>query len=254
MKSSTSYGYPLSSLILLINGLLLLNLGILLLVFLGELLFAGILLISIPLYIYFIVIRFKHRFNRFRHQTLQQMIKHAELNGTEIIADIGTGAGFIAIGFSKTLTTGKIYALDKYHENNQGILSRFNEEMKINFFGNTLQNAQHNAIIEQQQKKITFLQANLTKPFPFKTNYFDCIISSQFLYCIPKHQLDDTLIEIHRVLKPSGKIIFFESKGFLQWNLQHVITFYEQKNYTVKTHPVPFSNKKCLLIGTKPAH
>jgi len=253
MKSSTNYGYPLSSLLLLINGLLLLCLAILLLVFLGELLFAVLLLITIPLYLYFIVIRFKHRFNLFRHKTLQQMIKHAKLNGTEIIADIGTGAGYIAIGFSKTLTTGKIYALDKYHENNQGMLSRFNEEMKINFFGNTLQNAQNNAIIEQQQKKITFLQADLTKPFPFKTSYFDRIISSQFLYCIPQHQLDDTLTEIHRVLKPSGKIILFESKGFLQWNLQHVITFYKQKNYQIKTKSVPFTNKKCLLIGTKPA-
>jgi ubiquinone/menaquinone biosynthesis C-methylase UbiE len=180
------------------------------------------------------------------------MIRLTNLKGDEKILDLGTGAGFIAIGFAKKLHSGHVYGIDKYHAITDGVFSRFWDEMKINFFGNTIINAERNAHLESQQKKVTFLQGDLTKQFPFSDNEFDIVVCSQFLYCIPDQLLQKVLKETDRILQPLGTIVFFESNRYLQWDIQGVFDFFIDKGYDVELYTVEEMSNKCYLYGKKP--
>lgn len=47
---------------------------------------------------------------------------------------------------------------------------------------------------------------------PFKNNYFDVVLARAVLHHTPK--LDETLLEVHRVLKPSGLLLIEEPGAF----------------------------------------
>jgi ubiquinone/menaquinone biosynthesis C-methylase UbiE len=179
------------------------------------------------------------------------MIEKADLNGCEIILDIGTGAGYAAINFARKLSTGSVIGIDKYDLKNQGIFQRFLNELKINFFGNSLNNAKKNSQIEGVENKISFIKADLIQPFPFSSNYFDLIISSQFLYCISHNKLTHVLIEIDRVLNDTGKLVFFESNKFMFWDIYHLKDFFTDKGYNVKITPLDSLSNKSIFIAEK---
>jgi len=203
------------------------------------------------IYAYFFVIHFKKTFSKKRFQILQKMIETVDVKDSEIILDLGTGAGYIAIGFAKKLNRGKVYGIDKYNLKPNGIFSKLFDIAKINFFGNTISNAKHNALVENQQNKTEFLEAELTQCFPFKNESFDVIVSSQFLYCIPQEKLSFVLSEINRVLKSDGMLVFFESKRFFNWDLNDVIDFYEEKGYQHKIIPLDEFKNKIIYHGKK---
>ena len=132
---------------------------------------------------------------------------------------------------------------------NFGNYSEFS--LKINFFKNKLNRAKRNASIEHQLNHILFVKSDLQKQFPFSSQSFNLILSSQFLYCISSKQLHQVLVEVDRVLKPSGQLIFFESKKFIQWNILHVKRFFEKIGYETQIHSLKNMSNKCIFIARK---
>ena len=116
MKNKPNYGFPLSDILFR----LLFSLVIILIIFLFIILditYYIVLLISIcilPIYIFFGIIQFKSNFIKNRTKLLEQIIKLADIKGDEIVLDLGTGSGFLTIGFAKQLETGSSVGLDKY--------------------------------------------------------------------------------------------------------------------------------------------
>ena len=86
-------------------------------------------------------------------------------------------------------------------------LSKFVIEKNISLYGIELSEAQlKNARLKVQDSSIHLIKGSITK-MPFEDNYFDFVIGNSIL-----HHLDMELAgkEIRRVLKPGGRILFFE--------------------------------------------
>ena len=251
MKDVTNYGFPLFS--ILIRMTLLQFFILILISFLFIPFYIGALIVSFLIFFFvlFIVISFKKKFIKYRNMILEKMINHAKLKGDEVILDLGTGSGFIAIGFAKKLSTGKVFGIDKYSIRNGSITQQIKNMIKINFFGNTHKNAERNAIIEKVEKKSKFFSADLTKSFNFPDQYFNIVLSSQFLYCLPYDKQESTLKEINRILKKGGKIIFFESESFLNWDIKKVGNFFKKMNFDVQIIHEDILKSGCILVGKK---
>jgi ubiquinone/menaquinone biosynthesis C-methylase UbiE len=255
MKIKTYYGYPLSSILLrlIVNIMLLLLLFALFFLDIPLELAVIITIISIPLSLYMSTIRFNHRFMTYRSQILSEMISLAHLKGNEQILDLGTGSGYLAIGYAHKLPEGYVHGVDKYQLKYDSLREHITCMIKINFFGNSLTHAQRNAHIDHMEKRCTFIPYDLTKPLNFPDETFDLIVSSQFLYCVPIRKHQSTYQEIDRLLKPSGMLLFFESPSFLRWNIHEVQTFFERKGYVVRIIDQGRLKAGCILQGTKPA-
>jgi ubiquinone/menaquinone biosynthesis C-methylase UbiE len=253
MKKKPYYGYPLSHVL----SRFLILLVIILLIF-TAFIFDIIIVSYIPIiiffslfYIYFFVISYKKNFLKNRQNLLKRFIKIANLKGNESIVDLGTGSGFLAIGFAKYLKNGKAYGLDKFSLKNDGLKTQIISMIKINFFGNTLKNAKKNAVIENVEKRCEFIQTDITKPFYFPDKYFDIIVSSQFFYCISNKKRLGIFKEINRVLKKDGKIIFFESKSFMDWDINEIKKYFENIGYNIALFPDENFKKCLILVGHK---
>ncbi len=245
------YGFPLFT--ILFHGTMIITLSLFTILSIALYGFISLFLIFfIMFYAYFFVVHFKKTFSSKRFQILQKMIEITDIKGSEIILDLGTGAGYIAIGFAKKLDQGRVYGIDKYELKPHGIFSKLFDVAKINFFGNTISNAKNNALIEKQQDKTEFLEAELTQCFPFKDNSFDVIVSSQCLYCIPQERLSFVLSEINRVLKSDGVLVFFESKRFFNWDFEYVSNFFQKKGYKNKIISLDEFKSKVIYQAKKP--
>ena len=132
-----------------------------------------------------------------------------KVNGSEYILDLGTGAGYNAVNFSKLLKSGKVFGVDKFDKDSNVINFNFFEELKINFFFNTLNQAKKNMIIEKQKDKIFLIKSDL-------------------------------------------KIVFFESKSFLNWNIGHIKVFFDNMNYSTSIFSFEKMPNKCVFCGQKP--
>jgi ubiquinone/menaquinone biosynthesis C-methylase UbiE len=253
MKKTPYYGYPLSHvlfrflilliLVLIIIVILLLNFFIIVIFIIG--------LFILLLYVYFAIIFYKKKFLINRQNLLEKFINLAELKGDETVLDLGTGSGFLAIGFAKYLKNGKSYGLDKFSLKSNGLKTQIINMIKINFFGNTLKNARGNSIIEKVEKKCDFIKTDITKPLYFPDEYFKIVTSSQFFYCISKKNRLTIFKEINRVLKKDGKIIFFESKSFMGWDINEIKRFFENIGYKIRLFQDENFHKCYILVGKK---
>jgi len=253
MKNKTNYGFPLSyiffrAIFLLLIALILLALMIIVtpiyIVFLIS-------LFSISIFAYYLIIQFKKQFLEKRGTLLKKIIEIADLKGDENVLDIGTGSGFLAIGLSNYLKNGKTIGLDKYSIKSVNLKTQIATTIKTNFIGNTLKNAKENAKIENVANKCKFIESDITNPLDFKDEYFDIIVSSQLIYCINKNNRHSVFQEIDRILKKNGKIIFFESKSFLNWNIDEAKNFFKNKGYKTKIFQSNEFKTCCILFGKK---
>jgi len=183
IKQKPNYGFPLSFMFYSYLAVLFLSL-ILVILILSEISLYIILLVCliiIPLYVIFAIIRFKNLFIKNRKRLLKRFIKHANLKGNEKILDLGTGSGFLAIGFAKKLKKGKSYGLDKFSFKNNKIRTEIRNIIKINYIYNNIEHAIENSIIEKVEKNCYFIEADITKPLDFSDNYFD-LLPNQKIY------------------------------------------------------------------------
>lgn len=271
MKQTAYYGYPLHSIIL----------RMLLFIFIILLIFESIFLqfsyyiifliscFSILLYTYIGIILFKKSFQNRRILYLKKMIEIANLKGNETILDIGTGAGILAIGFAKFLKDGKVYGIDIYKHKYDSYKDFFINKIKIDFFGNTLKNAQRNAKIEFVEDKCKFITADITDKIDFPNNFFDIILSSTALYCIPIKKQTHTFQTIDKILKKNGKIIFFEPESMdkflkkkgkinfsypeslLKWDINILKEYFEKNGYSIKIFKNVEFKEMCIFVGEK---
>ena len=253
MKRETHYGFPLSYIFFRALFLLLISLIIFGFMIIGTHIYIVFLITFCVIFIfaYYLIIHFKKQFLEKRRLLLKKFIELADLKGDEKVLDIGTGSGFLAIGLSKILKNGKAIGLDKYSLKSINFKTQIAATIKTNFIGNTLKNAIENAKIENVSNKCKFIESDITDPLEFKDGYFDIIVSSQLLYCISKKNRKSVYQELDRILKKNGKIIFFESKSFLNWNINEAKNFFENIGY--KTDILQSNEFKtcCILFGEK---
>ncbi len=253
MKNKPNYGFPLSYIFYRAFSL-----------FVIALIFFGLIVIGISIYIvlltslcifsifvYYLIIQFKKQFLEKRKALLKKFIEIADIKGDEKVLDLGTGSGFLAIGFAKHLKNGKSMGLDKYSLKSINLKTQIATTIKTNFIGNTLKNAKENAKIENVENKCEFIESDITNPLKFKDEYFNIIVSSQLLYCISKNKRPVVFEEVDRVLKKDGKIIFFESKSFWNWNINEAKDFFENKGYKIELTQTNEFKTCCILFGKK---
>jgi SAM-dependent methyltransferase len=123
-----------------------------------------------------------------------RFVELAKPKDGDVVLDIGTGRGPIAIGFAKALKKGKVIGTDIW---SQSSLS-----------GNRIENAQENARIEGVTDKVEFKTADARK-LPFRDEYFDIVTLGFTLHNIRRGKLK-AIEEIVRVLKPNGKLLIAE--------------------------------------------
>ena len=253
MTQKPHYGFPLSNILfrIIFISTMVLFLILLLIISASTYLIIFIYICFLPAYIYFGIIQFKKNFLIHRRWLLEKIINIADIKGDEKVLDLGTGSGFLAVGFSKNLHKGISFGLDKFSLKSSNLKSQIINMIKINFIWNTLKIARENARIENVEKKCIFIQTDITKPLDFKDNYFDIIVASQFFYCIPHQKRMPVFQEINRVLKKGGKIIFFESKSFIKWKIEEVKDFFENIGYKIQLIPIDEFKKCCILYGEK---
>lgn len=253
MKNKPNYGFPLShiffrafylfSIALIFFGLTIIGISTAIVIL--------IVLCIFSIFVYYQIIQFKKQFLEKRRDILKQFIELANLKGDEKVLDLGTGSGFLAIGFSKNLKNGESVGLDRYSLKSINLKTQIATTLKTNFIGNTLKNAIENTKIENVENKVEFIESDITNPFKFKDKYFDIVVSSQFLYCINKDKRSAVFEEIDRVLKKDGRIIFFESKSFWKWSITEAKDFFESKGYKIKIKQTNEFKTCCILFGKK---
>ena len=114
MTKDKMYGFPISSVFFQICGFIFLLITLFLMFVLDLFICSIMVSFSILIFWYIFVFRFKQRFSTLRNKILQSMVSLADLDKSEKILDLGTGAGYIAIGFSKVLNAGLVVGVDKY--------------------------------------------------------------------------------------------------------------------------------------------
>ena len=196
---------------------------------------------------------FSNSFISQRKDILNKMIEIAELNHTETVLDLGTGAGMIAVGFAKNLKDGMVFGVDRYKLRYKSFFENIIAVFEINAIGNTLENAEKNAKIENVDDKCKFISADITKSLNFPNNQFDVIVSYQSLYCINKNKQKKIYKDISRILKPGGKIIFFEPQKHRNLSLKNLKNYFENNGFN--SDIISFNDtKSCILLCNKILH
>ncbi len=126
-----------------------------------------------------------------------KLIADLQLNGDEILLDIGCGRGLLLIAAAKQLSQGGLaVGLDLW---SKADLSANSEQQTI-------------ALIQKEQiTDRTTLKTGDMRQMPFADEQFDVIISSMAIHNIAKTaEREQAFAEITRVLKPGGKIALLD--------------------------------------------
>lgn len=112
-------------------------------------------------------------------QLLSTLCLELDAKQGELVLDAGSGTGNLALRIRRA--GGQVVALDYCRE----ALDSHRDK----------------------DKGCSLILANLTKELPFIDNCFDKIASNNVLYTLSADEQRDTLKELHRVLRPGGKIV-----------------------------------------------
>ena len=253
MKEKVNYGFPLSAIIIrmiILIFLLLLTIEFII-IQINPNFIVLIFLIILIMYVYYGIIIFKKKFYDYRIKIQKKMIELSDLKQNEIILDLGSGAGSLVVAYAKLLKYGKIYGIDRYDSKKNKKKIKITQFLKINYIGNNIRYALRNVKIEGVDHKCVFISQDFSEPLNFPNYYFDIILSSQSMYCLPRNKRIQTYKEINRVLKKDGKIIFFESKSYFGWNIYDLRNFFENIGYKTDIICKNEYKRKCIFYGRK---
>jgi len=163
----------------------------------------------------------------------------------ELVLDVGTGGGLLAIGYAKAMKTGKVIGIDVW----------------VPAAGGTSrENAIKNARIEGVSELVEFREAD-ARDIPFPDNYFNKVVASFSIHTIHYRERSKAFKEMIRVLKPGGimAILEPESDRWIKWrvddNLKKMLEELGLKN--IQFHPItityPRKRKAYIIVGVKKA-
>jgi ubiquinone/menaquinone biosynthesis C-methylase UbiE len=134
----------------------------------------------------------------------ERLVRLARLAASEAVLDVGCGTGSLAIAAKRQVgPTGSVYGIDASPE----MLARARKKAAKAGVEVAFQNASAQAL-------------------PFGDATFDAVLASVMLHHLPRKARQELAAEIHRVLKPSGRVLIVEfglapreRKGFLaRWH------------------------------------
>ena len=116
----------------------------------------------------------------------EKFIQLVGVEDGERILDVGTGSGFLAIGFAKKMRSGGVVGIDVW--------------MPLGG-GTSMRNAIRNAEIEGVSDNVTFKVAD-SRRIPYPNDYFDRVLASFVFHII--RGWERAIGEMMHVLKPGG--------------------------------------------------
>lgn len=137
----------------------------------------------------------------------REVIRNLNLNGQEVVLDVGTGRGLYAIEIAKKLTEGSVIAIDLW-ESKKIVKAVFHHKW-AQPTGNTIENARRNAELEGVQEKVKFKDMD-ANDLDFDPNTFDLAICAYLLGHLGDYA-GRVLAEIQRVLKPHGRLLIIDN-------------------------------------------
>lgn len=112
-------------------------------------------------------------------ELLESIISTANIKQNDLVLDVGSGTGNLAIKLKKS--GAHVTALDSSKEG----LERH----------------------KQKDEKAKTMLHDAVKPLPFSDNHFDKIVSNNTIYTLEPSKRDNIFKEFYRVLKPGGRIV-----------------------------------------------
>jgi len=192
-EETPNYGSPTAHIVVnLLLGFILLLFG-LLGAYLLNFLF---LLFAVPSIYFFYVARgwAKGGLLKDKLRIREDFIRLVGVKDGERILDVGTGSGFLAIGFAKEMRCGEVVGIDVW----------------MPFGGGTsLKNAERNAEIEGVSEIVRFRRAD-AREIPYPDYYFDRVVACFVIHII--RGWEKAVEEMVRVLKPGGVFAVLEPK------------------------------------------
>ena len=118
----------------------------------------------------------------------------AELQGDEILLDVGCGRGLLVVAAAKRLPAGEAVGVDRWRAKDQS--------------ANTPAGALHNARLEGVKVRV---ETGDARDLPFDDETFDVVVSSYVLHNISgPGDRRRAVREIDRVLKPRGRLVLID--------------------------------------------
>ncbi len=170
----------------------------------------------------------------------EEFIRAVGVGDGERILDVGTGSGFLAIGFAKAMREGEVVGIDIWMPMGGGT---------------TMENALRNAEIEGVSDRVEFRRAD-AREIPYPDGHFDRVVASFTIHII--RDWPRALREMVRVLKPGGVLALLEpGRGWASgWKVERVVEHLKELSLKqVKLQPLTINFPKrrtvYLIKGVK---